>query len=159
VDTVAELVEDIGLDEPVVIFCRFRPEIPVLIRALKKIGRIPCEISGAVDEQELFETKQADVAVVQIQAGCEGLDNLKRARYCIYLSMGFSNGQYRQSRARVWRDGQTRKVFYYHILANGTVDKKIIAALKAKQRIVDFVVEDIIGSGRTEISAAGQIRS
>ena len=143
VDTAIEIIQDLPLSEPVVVFYRFTPEAKILQERLREIGRTPCEISGRVDEQLKFENGEADVAVVQIQAGSEGLDNLKRARYCIYLSLTFSLGQYKQSRARILRPGQLRHCFYYHIIARRTVDKKIMRALEKKEEVVNYVLRKI----------------
>ena len=52
----------------------------------------------------------------------------------------------RQAKRRLWRPGQTKKVFYYHILGNATVDKKIAAAIAKKREVVDYIVEGITGS-------------
>jgi SNF2 family DNA or RNA helicase len=143
IDTAIEIIKDIPVDEPIVIFYRFKPEAKMIKDELIKIGRIPCEISGTIDEQQKFYSGKADTAVVQLQAGSEGLDGLKRARYCFYLSLSHSLGQFEQSKARVHRPGQTRKVFYYYIIAKNTVDKKIIKALAKKREVVNYVMKRI----------------
>jgi len=142
VDTVIELIKDIPMDEPVVIFCRFVNEIKRLKDMLKKIGRTPSEISGKTDELKKFQDGESDVVVTQIQAGGEGID-LTAARYCIYMSIGYSLGQLLQSRKRVWRPGQEKKVFYYYVVANLTVDKKIAYAIKKRQSVVDYVLKNL----------------
>ena len=143
IDTVIDKIEDIPIEEPVVIFYRFRPEAWRLKEKLIKIGRIPCEISGSMDEQELFENGEADTAVVQIRAGGEGLDILKRAHFCFFLSLTYSLGEYRQARARIWRPGQEHKCFFYHVVATGTTDKKIMDAIIKKKEIVEYVLETL----------------
>jgi SNF2 family DNA or RNA helicase len=149
IDTAIELIKDIPVDEPIVIFYRFTPEAKMIkerlldLKRTDGIVRRPAEISGKIDEQAKFYSGEADVAVVQLQAGSEGLDGLKRARYCFYLSLSHSLGQYEQSKARIHRPGQTRKCFYYHILAKGTVDKKIMKALAKKREVVGYVMKKI----------------
>jgi SNF2 family DNA or RNA helicase len=149
IDTAIEIIKDIPVDEPIVIFYRFKPEAKMIkerlidLKRSDGIVRTPCEISGTIDEQKKFYSGEADVAVVQLQAGSEGLDGLKRARYCFYLSLSHSLGQYEQSKARIHRPGQTRKCFYYHILAKHTVDKKIMKALAKKREVVSYVMKKI----------------
>jgi len=143
IDTMLEIVEDLNPTEPVVIFYLFKQEGDRLAEGLKKLKRTVARISGAVDEQELFESGVASVALVQIQSGCEGLDNLKRARYCIYGCTGFSLGRVNQSRRRLWRPGQTRKVIYYSVVAKNTVDEKIARAIIKKQNIVDYIMIEL----------------
>jgi len=149
IDTMIEIIKDIPVEEPLVIFYRFKLEAKILkekILDLKRtdgITRIPCEISGRVDEQDLFASGVADVAIVQLQAGSEGLDILKRGRYCFYSSLSHSLGQAEQSKARIHRPGQDRKCFFYFFVARGTVDKKIFKALAKKREVVGYVMKRI----------------
>jgi SNF2 family DNA or RNA helicase len=81
-----------------------------------------------------------DVLGVQIQSGGVGVD-LTRTRYCIYYGVGYSLGDYQQSLARVHRPGQTRPVVYNHLVATGTVDEGVYAALDSKRDAVEAVIE------------------
>lgn len=146
-DTALEIIQDIPAHEPVVVFYRFKPEVRRLKEELVKFGRTPCEISGDMDQQDIWEQEKADVACVQIQAGGEGLDCLKRAHYCIYQSLTYSLGQYKQSRARILRPGQTEHCFYYHIIAKHTVDKKIVKALQKKEEVINYILRKIKQGG------------
>lgn len=149
IETLIELMKGLPPQEPVVIFVRFRNEIDRIIEAINKSftgldKRNITEFSGRTDEpldfvDSVWRNTFTDTAIVQIQAGCEGID-MTAARYTFYFSIGFSLGQYRQSRRRTRRPGQTRKCFYYHIIATGTVDRKIMTAIKEKKRIVNSVL-------------------
>ena len=79
---------------------------------------------------------------MQIQSGGTGID-LTRAAYCVYLSAGFSLGDYEQSLARVHRPGQERTVFYYHIIARDTVDQRVYDALRDRKQVVEAVLDGI----------------
>lgn len=144
IDIAAEIIEGLPIDEPVVVFARFRSEIARLKEIVTGLGRKPGEITGSINDLKRWDAGEIDTVLVQIQAGGEGID-LTRARYCIYLSKGFSLGQVMQSRARVHRPGQNRKVTYYNINARGTVDVRIDRAIKSKQRITDSVLNAILG--------------
>ena len=85
---------------------------------------------------------KATVLAVQIQSGGTGID-LTRARYCVYLSAGYSLGDYEQSLARVHRPGQSRSVHYYHLVAQGTVDEKVYEALRNRKQVVESVLSGI----------------
>jgi SNF2 family DNA or RNA helicase len=140
IDAVVDIVSDMPETENVVVFARFRSEMARLEEKLKKIGRKVGEISGSINELRKWENGEINTIVVQIQAGCEGIDTLKTARYCFYLSKGFSLGMYRQSRRRLKRPGQTRSVIFYHIEAKGTIDVRIAKAIERKQDIVRSVL-------------------
>lgn len=146
IDTVIEILRDLPETEPVVIFCRFRNELRRLTDKIekefsqRKVGEISGRMSGPYDFYDgIWHATDTNTLLVQISSGGEGID-LTSARYCIYMSIGYSLGQYQQSKSRLHRPGQTRKVIYYHIVANGTVDTKIISAIKSKRRIVDSVL-------------------
>ena len=93
---------------------------------------------GGQDTSEQWKQSSGGVILVQISAGAEGVD-LTAARYCIYCSLCHSLKDYSQSRKRIHRPGQTRPVSYYHIVAEGTIDEEIYAALEAKEEVVESV--------------------
>ncbi len=81
------------------------------------------------------------VAGVQIASGGIGVD-LSRARYAAYYSLGFSLTDYEQSLARLHRPGQTRNVVYYHLLVEGSVDRRVYGALRARKQVIEAVLEE-----------------
>jgi hypothetical protein len=84
------------------------------------------------------------VLAVQIDSGGIGVD-LTRARYSMYYSLGFSLGSYEQSLARIHRPGQTRPVEYIHLLAEDTVDEKVMTALARRADVVNAVLQQLKG--------------
>lgn len=87
---------------------------------------------------------------MQIAAGGMGID-LTAARYGVYYSLGFSYGEYMQSRARLRRPGQERTVFFYQLLATcdgETVDHDVMAAIGRKEETVEGVLERMRGRQR-----------
>ena len=97
-----------------------------------------------MDELKRWQAGDAPVLAVQIDSGGLGID-LTRARYAIYYSLGFSLGSYEQSLARVHRPGQTRPVEYIHLLAENTVDEKVVAALSSRADVVNAVLQEMKG--------------
>ncbi|MDR7534525.1 MAG: DEAD/DEAH box helicase [Armatimonadota bacterium] len=132
----AEVLDEIG-DEPVVIFCRFRPESAAICDLLADRGCPVGVITGATPTEQrasalrLFHEGRIRAMVCNIQAGSAAID-LTPARYAIYYSVGFSFGDYEQSRGRIRRYGQTRPQFYVHLQAWSTIDLDIWQALAAK---------------------------
>lgn len=137
---------DILLDadpaEPVVVFCRFLPELQAIAAAAQRTGRPYAELSGA--RKELTPTGELPdtpglVLGVQIQAGGLGVD-LTRARVGVYWSTSFSLGDHEQSLARIHRPGQTKPVIYKHLIAAATVDELIARCLQDKQNVIDILL-------------------
>lgn len=138
----AKVLEDTLADigrEPVVVFTRFVHDLDVVHRAAAKVGIPSFEVSGR--RKELSEW-DSGVLAVQIQAGGLGLD-LTMARYAIYYSLGFSLGDYSQSMARLHRPGQTHPVEYIHILASGTVDETVMAALARREAVIEHILKEV----------------
>lgn len=140
-DLLRDLLEDIPLTEPVVIFCRFRPDLDIARAVSAKLGRRTGELSGTCRDITADSTMpdDLDTLVVQYQSGGVGID-LTSARYTIDYSKDFNGGNYEQARARVRRPGQTRPVTHYHLLAQGTVDEEIQQALNDHADVVQYVM-------------------
>lgn len=149
----AELVEGIRADEPIVIFARFLPDIARIKETIEGLGREVFEFRGEVKELDEWreackladpQEESAPVLVAQIQSGSEGID-LTEARYCIYFSLGYNLGNYTQSLKRVHRPGQTRTTFFYHLLAQRTIDTVIKRSLMKKGDVVESVLNYFAG--------------
>lgn len=144
-ELLADVLEDIPADEPVVVFARFQNDLDTIREVAEAQGRRYGELSGRRNDLTANSTmpEDIDLLAVQIQAGGVGVD-LTRARYVVYYSLGFSLGDYEQSLARSHRPGQERTVTYIHLLAEGTVDERVYTALKNRKE----VVQDILERGR-----------
>jgi hypothetical protein len=136
----ADLLEDVGRDEPFVVFCRFRHDLREIERVATEAGRKYYEVSGDRKELDAWNAdKPGAVLGVQTQSGGLGID-LTKSRYVCYYSQVLSLGDYEQSLARVHRPGQTRSVTYFHLLAGRTVDEKIHVALREHKSVIDEVL-------------------
>lgn len=146
-DTLADLITDIDIREPVVVFCCFHHELDAVARVAEKTGREYGEISGRRKDLTPHSTMPEDVLLmgVQIQSGGVGID-LTRACKAVYWSTGFSLGNYEQSLARIHRPGQKRPVLYYHLIAERTVDGVVYTSLQKKRAVVDEVLSYLKGN-------------
>lgn len=145
----AELLEDMPLQdpltgrrEPIVIFSVFHKDLDNIRQVVEASGRVYGELSGRQDDYAKWVSGDLDAIGIQIQAGGEGLNELVTARYCIYYSTGPDLGMYRQSRKRVHRPGQDRNVFFYHLIARKTIERKIYRSLINKQNVVKAIMEE-----------------
>jgi SNF2 family DNA or RNA helicase len=137
-----DTLEDIGPEEPVVVFCRYHSDLEAAHSVAAALGSSSLELSGRRDELKRWQAGEAQVLAVQIQAGGVGVD-LTRARYGIYYSLSFSLGEYEQSKSREHRPGQTRPVTHIHLVARGTVDEKIMRALDTRAEVIESILKEI----------------
>lgn len=141
-EMLADTLEDIGSDEPAVVFCRFHADLDAVHEAAKKSGLQSLELSGRRDDLKQWQDGGAQILAVQISAGGVGVD-LTRARYSLYYSLSFSLGEYDQALSRVHRPGQTRPVEHIHLVARNTVDVKILRALHKRAEVVQSILAEI----------------
>ena len=149
-----DTLEDIGGDEPVVVFCRFHADLDAIHEGCQALqtglteedrasGHYQTlELSGRRDELKQWQDGVAQVLAVQLDSGGEGVD-LTRARFSIFYSLSFSLGKYDQARSRTHRPGQTNPVEHIHLIARNTVDVKIMRALEKRAEIIESILAEI----------------
>jgi len=143
-----DTLEDIGPDEPVVIFCRFIRDIELLGGAiLEPVSYLHGRANGVSD----WQNGDTRILIAQIQSGSVGID-LTRAAYAIYYTLDWNLGNYEQSRARIHRPGQDRSCTLIHLAALGpdnqsTIDGEIITALSKREDFIKKVLAGEINRG------------
>lgn len=128
-----DALEDIlnAVDEPVVVFGRFKHDLKVCYEVCRKLDRQYSELSGTRKELSQW----GDVLGVQIQTGRTGID-LTKASIAIFLSTGYDWGNLEQAICRVYRPPQDKPVRIIHIHCKDSLDEKIAKILKSKQEII-----------------------
>jgi len=139
-DALTYLLEGIPLGEPVVVFAQFHNDLSSIAKCAEALGRKTFQMWDGVNELAGWQSDTGgSVLVAQIRAGGVG-NNMTRACYSVYFSVGFNRGAYEQSLARIDRGGQTRASIVYHLIAEGTVDRKIYNAIKTGRKLVSEVL-------------------
>lgn len=155
-DVLADILEDLQPTEPVAIFCRFQRDLDTIKLVAKSLNRGCAELSGRMNELEAWQQDRdgkLPLIAVQIQAGGVGV-NLVRAHYCVYFSLGYSLGDYLQSRKRTHRPGQNERVTYFHLIAEKTVDETVYQALEKRQNVVEMILSTVRGRHLTQEGAS-----
>lgn len=140
-DALADIVDDYVVDagKKLVIFARFRAEIAAIenLLRLRKIqygsiyGDVPMEERGKIVED--FQTNpDTKVFVAQIQTAGLGI-TLHAASTAVFYSYDYNYANYAQALARIHRIGQRLPVTYIHLVVDGSIDEKILAALENKE--------------------------
>lgn len=137
-----ELLEE--LPHPAIVWARFRHDIDMLC---DRLGHLAARYDGAVGEDDRERAKRAfqggDVQffVANAQVGSTGL-TLTAAQTVVYYSNTFKLTDRLQSEDRAHRIGQEHPVNYIDIVAPGTVDTRIVAALRKKRDIASRITGD-----------------
>ena len=139
-----------------VIIARFIPEIRAICGLLKKRGLRYCYITGEVkNREEQVSAFQNDPAVMAFvgQIATAGLGiTLTAASTMVFYSLDYSMSNFEQTKARIHRVGQRMPCTYLYLVARGTVDEKVLKALKDKADLARTFVDDY-RSGRTPFAA------
>ncbi len=152
-DALADILQDCVLDggKKLVIFARFLPEIHEIEALCKKIlskakmktvaiyGEIRKERRGEIVRQ--FQEDPATAVIVgQIDTAGTGI-TLTAADTCVYYSVTYNYATYEQSLSRIHRIGQKHPCTYIHLVAEGTIDEAILAALARKEDLAKTIVD------------------
>lgn len=146
-----QVVLDIAeeLDGKAIVWARFRAEIDMLAKLLReKYGNASVvEYHGGVGSQEreaavnAFQHGDARFFVGQQHSGGYGL-TLHAATTVIYYSNDFSLEARLQSEDRAHRIGQHHPVNYVDIECLGTIDTRILEALRSKKDLAELITRD-----------------
>jgi SNF2 family DNA or RNA helicase len=138
-----------GLTPPLVIFCKYLAEIPLIQGALPQ-GRRVETLTGAVvdsprDKRRTnliidFQAGRVDYLICQVRTGGVSIE-LTAASTMIFYSMNFSLIDFTQIIGRLHRGSQLHPVSIYVLYAQDTVDEKIIREIAEKQETFSAVVE------------------
>lgn len=153
-DALREILESLVLDEgkKLIIFSRFLAEMDAIqdmIGPMLGKERLSfVRIDGSVKARKrggIVEKFQNDpscrVFLGELDACAEGL-TLTAAQTVVYYSVNWNYAKYQQSADRVHRIGQTGTCTYIHLVVPGTIDQKIMQALKSKGDLAKSVVDN-----------------
>lgn len=132
--------------QKLVIIARFLPEIRTICKELDGRGlRYAC-ITGEVQDRAAQVAQfqnDPDVPVFVGQIATAGLGlTLTAASTMVFYSLDYSMSNYEQAKARIHRVGQRNPCTYIHLIAKGTVDEKVLTALRNKADLAKALVDD-----------------
>lgn len=131
-----EMLEEIHT--PVIICYHYRHELDRLRKAFPK--------ARTIDEPGVFDKwNRGEVPILlgQPQSMGHGLNLQKGGHTIIWYTLTWSLEHYQQMNARLARQGQTESVSIYHLITKGTIDERVLSALKAKNATQDTLMEAI----------------
>lgn len=163
-DLLCELIEE--SQHKVIVWARFQMDITLIMNALRARGIRAVRYDGLVSDDERAEAKalfqgerplyhngqvvgreavppeeQARVFVGNPAAGATGL-TLTAAKTVIYYSNSFKLIDRLQSEDRAHRIGQTNNVLYIDLVAEDSVDEKVVEALRNKLNVASQITGD-----------------
>lgn len=140
------LDEAVGSGQKIVVMARFVPELDAIQDLLRKKDIGFSVIRGGItdrDEQITAFQNDPGVQVFLGQIAAAGLGiTLTAASTMVFFSMDYSMANFEQAKARIHRAGQTENCHYIYLAAKGTVDRKVIRALRGKIDLAKALIDD-----------------
>jgi SNF2 family DNA or RNA helicase len=152
-DALMDILSEV--ENKAVIWAHYKYDIEIIVEAIKKeygpdsyvtyYGDTPSEIRQ--NNIKLFQDENSKVRFLigTPQTGGYGI-TLTAGNVMIYYSNGYDLEKRTQSEARINRAGQKRKMTYIDIIAEDTVDEKIVDALRKKIDIASKVMGEELKS-------------
>ncbi|MDR2286599.1 MAG: DEAD/DEAH box helicase [Prevotellaceae bacterium] len=134
------------------VFSQFVSHLSIVRKALDKAGYTYCYLDGSTpvpkreSEVRSFQNGQGDFFLISLKAGGLGL-NLTAADYVIHLDPWWNPAIEDQASDRAYRIGQSRPVTVYRLVAEQTIEEKIIQLHNTKRDLADSLLE---GSDQSE---------
>lgn len=146
-DALSDILDTAMADEKkIVIMARFIPELNDIQALLEKKGIGYATVRGSVKNREeeirrFQENSDCRVFVGQIAAAGLGI-TLTAASMMVFYSLDYSMSNFEQAKARIHRVLQTENCLYIYLVAKGTVDVKVLHALRHKVDLAKSLVDD-----------------
>lgn len=146
-DVLEDIIDStIEENRKLVVIARFVPELDAICAMLEKKRINYSLIKGGVkdrDEQVARFQSDPDVPVFVGQVATAGLGiTLTAASTMVFYSLDYSMSNFEQCKARIHRAGQRIPCTYIYLTAKGTVDEKVLKALKSKANLAKTLVDD-----------------
>ena len=146
-DALEDIVDSAVTDErKLVVMARFVPELDDIRGMLVRKGIGHACIRGGVKDRagevrRFMEDPDCRIFVGQIAVAGLGI-TLTAASTMVFFSLDYSMSNFEQSKARIHRVSQKNDCLYIYLTARGTVDGKVLRALRTKADLAKMIMDD-----------------
>jgi SNF2 family DNA or RNA helicase len=139
------------------VFSQFVTHLSIVRKALEDAGYTYRYLDGSTpvnkreSEVRSFQSGQGDFFLISLKAGGLGL-NLTAADYVIHLDPWWNPAVEDQASDRAHRIGQSRPVTVYRLVAEQTIEEKIIQLHNTKRDLADSLLEGSDQSAKLSIN-------
>ena len=141
-ETLPEMIEE---GRRILMFSQFTSFLDLVGACLDDLEIPFVRLDGSTDNRgevvEQFQEGRIPIFLLSLKAGGTGL-NLTRADTVIFLDPWWNPAVERQAADRAHRIGQTQPVFVYRLVAQGTIEERILALQERKTELADALLEN-----------------
>ena len=128
-------IVDVSGGNPVLVFYQFKSDLDRLTKAFPKA--ITVAAPGAIDA---WNKGDIQMLLAHPASAGHGLNLQSGGSIVVWFALTWSLEQYQQANARLHRQGQTKTVVIHHLVAKGTIDEEVMAALRDKATTQDRLI-------------------
>ncbi len=140
----------------ILLFSQFTTMLVLIENTVRELGIAYCLLTGATKNRtevvERFQSGKVPLFLISLKAGGTGL-NLTAADTVIHYDPWWNPAVEAQATDRAHRIGQQQPVFVYRLIAQGTVEEKILQLQDDKRALASQMYSDANASP-TQLSAA-----
>ena len=140
-DALEDLIEAAN-GKPVLVAYWFKHDLERIEERLRKL-RIPFSTLDDSASIERWNRGELPVALIHPASAGHGLNLQEGGSTLVWFGLTWSLELYQQTNARLWRQGQQRTVVIHHITAEGTIDERIMSALRKKEKTQTALIEAV----------------
>lgn len=136
-DALADIVEAAN-GKPVLVYYAFKSDLQ----------RLKCFFPDAVelkndDDVERWNDHQIPMLLAHPDSAGHGLNLQNGGCIMVWFGLTWSLEKYQQANARLYRQGQKQAVIIHHLIAEGTVDERVMKVLAGKATLQDELMEAV----------------
>ncbi|WP_166424555.1 DEAD/DEAH box helicase [Paraglaciecola sp. 20A4] len=142
-----ELLEELKLNNhKALIFSQFVGHLQLIKQHIEAKGFSYQYLDGSTPQKQrqksvnAFQSGDGDIFLISLKAGGSGL-NLTAADYVIHMDPWWNPAVEEQASDRAHRIGQLRPVTVYRLIAQNTIEEKIVALHQHKRDLADTLLE------------------
>jgi len=106
-------------------------------------ARFPVREIKTSKDIEDWNAGRISSAIIHPASAGHGLNLQSGGSTLIWFGLTWSLELYQQTNARLHRQGQTDTVVIHHIIAKGTIDEQVMAALRKKEKTQDALIDAV----------------
>ena len=137
IDALEDLIQE-NQRAPIIIWYQYIAEYEALRRRFSHA--VDVKQPGAID---CWNAGRVEILLAHPASAGHGLNLQHGGNLMAWMSLPWSLELYEQAVGRLHRSGQTRDVWNYVLQTTGTVDQKILTALKEKRTLADIALEEL----------------
>ena len=140
-DALEDLIEAAN-GKPVLVAYWFKHDLERIQGRLRKL-HIPFSLMDTSESITRWNRGELPVALIHPASAGHGLNLQAGGSTLIWFGLTWSLELYQQTNARLWRQGQKDTVVIHHIIASNTIDERIMAALRLKEKTQAALIQAV----------------